>query len=866
MELIERDESLSSLHSGFKKIASGEEGHCFFIIGEPGIGKTSLVKTFLSEVGNDCLKYMVACDSLFTPPLLAPLYDLAFQMKKDWANKIASVSSRAELFSMFMEELGNKERPVVLVLEDIHWADEATIDFVKFFARRISRMKCLFIITCRDDEVSQQNALRIILGDLSHDTFSRIQLIPLSRQAVYQLADEKGFDAGDVYSISGGNPFYVNEILASYSPGVPENIKDAILSVYNQQEEAVKKVLQILSVIPEGLEVNRFAIIKVSGDKAMDHCFALKILVLKNDKIIFKHELYRRTIESSLSPLKRISLNKKLLDLLLSAFEEAGEIERIVHYAKNANEKKLVVKYAPLAARKAASVGAHRQAAKLCLTAIEYSEGNDMNQLVELYEAYAYECYLTSKIADAIIYQEKVLSFWQKKNELEKTGNSLRFLSRLWWFEGNYDKAMSFGKQAIEMLCNQPSSKAKAMAYSNMSNLKMTLNLSDECIFWGEKAIAIARELNDEEIIAYNLSVMGTSLMVQEPSMQKGLELLQESLDIALKNSYPERIAYAYNEMGSNGVTIKDYPFAKKMLDEGIRYCEENDIYSLKLYMLKWKARAHLETGNWNEAYQLAEMLVKNQTVLPVIKIGALTVIGTIMIRRGDANALPLLLEAKAMALATGELLRIVPVFMALLEYEWITGKIFIEPEILDHTISDFTRSANFSKNSRFYFWLRKARKEHLQAKGSYNGYDVSNATIAKEEALLWEKLGCPYEQAIILSEGNDDDKRRALSTLKQLGADAVCDKIKMEMRASGIKSIPRGLRESTMKNPAKLTNRELDVLQLLQQSVHNKEIAETLFISAKTVDHHISSILFKLDVKSRGKAVNEALRLGILK
>ncbi len=866
MELIERDDFLTLLHNGFKKIDSEEEGHSFFIMGEPGIGKTSLTKAFLNQVEKKSVQYVGACDSLFTPRPLAPLYDLALQMKADWTNSIESIVSRTELFTKFVYELSDKSRTVVLVFEDIHWADEATLDFIKFFGRRIGRTKCMFIVTCRDNDFGKQHSLRSVLADLAPDTFTRIQLTPLSRQSVFKLANEKGYDAEEVYHISEGNPFYVTEILASYSPGVPENIKDAILSVYDCQEEGTKNAWQIFSIIPEGLEVNRFAIIKASWDEAMDHCFALKIIVVNNNKIIFKHELYRRTIESSLSPFKRIALNKKLLELLLISFEEAGEIERILHYAKNANDNKLVVKYAPLAARKAASVGAHIESAKLYLTAIEYAEGDDMDQLVEFYEAYAYECYLTGQIKSAIIYQGKALKIWQKKNKIEKIGNSMRFLSRLWWYEGNHNNAMSFGKQAVEILENQPLSKAKAMAYSNMSHLKMTLDLPDECAFWGEKAIAIARELNDEETIAYNLSSMGTVLMLREQSLQKGLELLQESLAIAVKNSYHERIAYAYNEMGSNGVTIKDYPFAKKMLDEGINYCEENDIYSLKLYMLKWKARAYLETGNWNEAYQIAEMLLRNENLLPVVKIGALAVVATIKIRRGDPDLLPLLLEAKTKAFETMELLSIVPVFMALLEYEWITGKVFIESEMLDQTINNFTRFENFSKKSRFYFWLRKARKEYLKNKGKYNGYDVSDTAIAKEEATLWEKLGCAYEQALALFEGNEDDKRKALSILQQLGADAIVEKLKMEMRSEGIKKIPRGVRESTKANPCGLTNRELDVLQLLQKSGQNKEIGETLFISPKTVDHHISSILFKLDVNSRSKAVTEALRLGILK
>src|SRR4051812_612587 len=199
----------------------------------------------------------------------------------------------------------------------------------------------------------------------------------------------------------------------------------------------------------------------------------MNVIIMKNDKVVFKHELYRRTIAESLSPFKRMALNKKILELFLASFEEKGEIERIVQYAKNANESKVVVKYAPIAARHAACTGAHIEASKLFLTAIEYSDGNDIDQLVELYEAYAYECYLTNQIKDAIIYQGKALNIWREKGDLEQTGNSLRFLSRLWWFDGNHDEGEKYGKEAVEILKAQPFPKAKAMAYSNMSQLKM---------------------------------------------------------------------------------------------------------------------------------------------------------------------------------------------------------------------------------------------------------------------------------------------------------------------------------------------------------------------------------------------------------
>ncbi|HET9824829.1 MAG TPA: response regulator transcription factor, partial [Chitinophagaceae bacterium] len=569
--------------------------------------------------------------------------------------------------------------------------------------------------------------------------------------------------------------------------------------------------------------------------------------------------LYRRTIEASLSPFRRITLNKNLLGLFLESFEENGEIEKIVHYAKNANESQLVVKYAPMAAKQAACVGSHIEASKLFLTAIEYSEDADDDQLVKFYEDYAYECYLTSQISEAITYQGKALKIWREKNNIEQIGNSLRFLSRLWWFEGNHQRSESFAQQAVEVLDNQPSSKAKAMAYSNMSQLKMLSDCTDQCISWGEKAIDIATAVNDEETLAHALNSMGSSLMLNQATTEKGIALLQESLSLSLKNGYHEHAGRAYAALGSNAATIKNYSLSRRTLDDGVNYCDDRDLNSLKLYMLGWKARLSLETGNWEEALAVASNLLKKETLLPVIKIGALVVVATIQMRRGDFNAVNLLLEARTMAFKTTELQRIVPVLTALLEYEWLTGQRQIEQDVLEETMNKFIHAKTFSKKSRFVFWLRKVARQNLLIDDNFK-------QIRVKEAASWKELGCPYEEALSLFDGNDNDKRKALSLVQHLGANAVSEKFKMHMRSSGIKKIPRGMRESTKINPAQLTNRELDVLHLLRKGIQNKEIAEALFISPKTVDHHISSILFKLDVNSRSKAVNEAIRLGILK
>lgn len=864
MELIERDEFLRLLQKHFNNI-SESDGHCVMVSGEAGIGKTALVRAFCKQKEDECDIFLGACDDLFTPRPLAPLYDVMSQLKKVDLTKTHSGNDRADLFSNFFEEFRNRKKKFILVFEDIHWADEATLDFIKFFAKRISGIPCLFILTYRDNEIHSRHPLRNILGQLPPDSFTKISITPLSKEAVQKMAVEKGYSGEDVFSISGGNPFYVNEILASYSPGVPDNIKDSILSVYERQEEGTKHAWQICSVIPEGLEVDRFATIRASWDEGMDHCFAMNVIIVKNNKVIFKHELYRRTIEESLSPFKRIALNRKILDLFLNSFEEGGEIERILHYAKNANEKDLVVKYAPLVASKAACVGSHMEAAKLFFTAIEYSETNDTDQLLQFYEGYAYECYLTNQIQKAIIYTEKSLTLWKEKNDIEKTSNSLRLLSRLWWLDSNRENAERYAEQSIEILHSHPRTAAKAMALSNMAQLKMLLDEPDKCLELGEKAIGIATEVGAEEALSHALNNVGTVLMDMPASKEKGIRLLQESLAIALKNSFHEHAARAYSNLASNGVKLKDYAFAKKILDEGVLYCEERDLDSWRLNMMSLKAIVYLETGDWIKAYSIADNLLKTEDKPRAFKIRALIVVSKIKLRTGDADPLSLLQNAESKAFETMELQRIIPLLIAFLEYEWLTGKACIRPENLAWIIKRIDHSIYSAENSEFAFWLRKARKQHLQLKEINEEYDVSTVKMALKAAEIWKRSGCPYQQAISLSEGNEDDKKSALVIFQQLGAKAIGEKIKMEMRASGIKNIPRGIRESTKANPAQLTNRELEIIYLLQKAVHNKEIADMLFISPKTVDNHISSILFKLDVNSRSKAVVEARRLGIL-
>ena len=864
MELVERDGFLATLNSKLKTV-SGGEGHTVFLSGVAGIGKTSLIKAFCKDVLSFYNVYTGTCDALFTPRPLAPLYDIAWQIRNDFWQDIGNMSDRALLFTRFYHELAHQLKPSIIVFEDIHWADEATLDFVKFLARRITQLKCLFILSYRDDEIHSGHPLTNFTGQLPRDSFSRLELTYLSQETVKRMALGKGYDGDYVFKMTGGNPFYVNEVLASYNTDVPESIKDVILSAYHRSNETTKKIWDLLAVIPDGLEIRYLEKYEPGYAQAIEACLQSQILVIKDRFIFFKHELFRKAVENSLSPLKRISLNERILELFIKSFEQNNQIERIVHHAKNANEHEVVVHYAPLAAAHAASVGAHIEAAKLYLTAIEYYQDTDKNILLRFYEDYAYECYLTNQIKEAIIYTTKSLHLLTEKSNVEKTGNCLRFLSQLWFFEGKLRQAENFAKQAIDVLDKRPSSTAKAMAYCNMSQLKIRSDEPEDCIFWGEKAIAMGRELDNEEILTYALNNVGFIQARMYLSKEKGIGLLKKSLDIALRNSYHEHAARAYANLGHNEVIVKEYQLAKNTLEAGLKYCEERNLDSWTDYMLSSKARLLLETSFWNEAYKIADTLLKNENQIPLVKIQGLVTMARIKMRLGDSDAVTLLMEAKIKAFEAMEMQRIIPVVVALLEYEWITGDSLIEQEEISSVLSRAEKVGDIHENSELAFWLSNTKNETWKPKLVHEGYRVNNEKMVTESAVIWEELDCSYQQALILFQGQETQKKKAISIVNELGAKAVYEKMKFDMRAFGIKRIPRGVNKTTQQNPSLLTDREIDVLKLLNEGLQNKEIASKLFISAKTVEHHISSILFKLDVNSRSKAVREAVRLEII-
>jgi predicted ATPase len=207
--LLERDGELAALHDGLEAVRGGSEGRVVLVSGEAGVGKTTLLRRFSEECDGSARVLWGGCDPLFTPRPLGPLLDVAESAGGDLAQVVESPVLPHELVAALARDL-QARAPTVLVLEDLHWADEATLDVLRLLARRVKTVPSLIVATYRDDALAPPHPLRIVLGELATNrAIRRLKLAALSPAAVARLAEPHGVDADELYRKTAGNSFFV---------------------------------------------------------------------------------------------------------------------------------------------------------------------------------------------------------------------------------------------------------------------------------------------------------------------------------------------------------------------------------------------------------------------------------------------------------------------------------------------------------------------------------------------------------------------------------------------------------------------------------------------------------------------------------
>jgi DNA-binding CsgD family transcriptional regulator/tetratricopeptide (TPR) repeat protein len=854
MDLLEREGCLADLQEWLGGVAT--RGGCIALLGgEAGIGKSSLLHEFSNRQRHARVLWG-ACDALFTPRPLAPLYDIARQARGAILSAVNSGANRDALFAAALDEL---ERAATLVVfEDMHWADEATLDLLKYLGRRIHRTHAMLAVSYRDDEVGPRHPLRFVIGDLPRASTLRISLSPLSEPAIAQLARRAGRPSKGLHRITGGNPFFVTEVLAGVTDTVPVTVRDAVLARALKLSSAAREIAEFVCVVPGKTELWLLEQATRSDEADIEGCLSIGMVRDEDGALAFRHELARRALEDSLSPARQQSLHAKVLSIL--APRPGIHAARLAHHADGARNAEDVLRFAPIAAAQAASVGAHREAASHYHAALRHAQNLSPDKRVELQEHLSYEYHLTGEHERAIEIRREALEIWRASGQRVREGDTLRWLAWLSWFAGNSAEATRYGVDAVETLESLPPGPELAMAYCIRADLDMETHEADSAIDWAQRAIALAEPWANTEILSQALNSLGTVRLIGGNS--SGWADLKRSLQLALAGGLPERVVGCYTSLTAMAVSGRQYVNAAHYLSLGLAYCEEHDLDTWWLYLLAYRARMRFEQGQWNGAGDDAEAVLRHPRPTSISRIPALRILGHLRIRRGHPDASSPLAEARVFSGPGSELQRIGTLAAVCAEAAWLAGDRDGVLREVQPAYDLVCQRRDPRMKGELAAWLWRVNALEQQPSDIAEPYALEISRDWQGAVQAWKALGCPYEHASMLAwYGTEIEQREALTIFEQLGAAPAAVALRKQMRARGIRSVPRGARTSTRDDPHGLTRREAEILKLLSDGLRNSAIARRLFVSTKTIDHHVSAILTKLGVQSRAEAIAMAHR-----
>jgi DNA-binding CsgD family transcriptional regulator len=856
MELLERDAVLAQLSEALGRAATGR-GLVVAISGEAGIGKTSVVRRFVAERDGDARVLWGACDDLAVPRPLGPFRDIAEGCPGSLADGLAS-GDRVEVFRAMLDELG-RESPTICVVEDAHWADEATLDVLAFVGRRIEEVGALLVVTFRDDELPPDHPLRRALAAVPPEAHLRLPLDPLSEAAVRSLAGAGG-DAAAIHAATGGNPFFVSEALDAGLAPTPASVRDAVLARAARLSPEARSALELVSVVPARAEL--WLIEECLGDstRLLGECERRGLLIVDAGVAGFRHELARRAVEEALPGARRIGLNRQVLAALS---RHGAEPARLAHHAEEAGDAAAIVEHCLAAARQAVAVRSHREAQAFFAQALRDAGRLEVPERARAFEELSLEAYYAGDATAAIEAREHALALRRDLGSPLEVGDGLRWMSRLRWWVGDREGAERAGAEALEVLGDLPPGRELAMALSNSAQLAMLAQRSDDALREGRAAMALAADLDDTEILVHAQTNVGTELMRSDA--EAGRRLLADSAAMAAEAGLDDHACRAFTNMSWNDLDFCRLDLAERTAREGLAFAHEREQRGFALYLIASQALIDLARGRWQAAAEGATSLVEEPEFTEIGRVPALHVLGIVRVRRGEPGGSDLLAEAWDLARGSRELQRIRPVACARAEIAWLAS----DPEGVDEATRDaFALALRVGHEwdvGKLAIWRHRAGVLSGTPGACARPFALEIEGDPRAAAEAWRELGVPYLQALALvGAGDGPALLEALDLLDGLGASAASRLVRAELRRLGVRNVPRGPRPATRANPAGLSARQLEIAGLLALGLSNREISERLVISPRTVEHHVAAVLVKLGVGSRAQVADLGAELGV--
>jgi DNA-binding CsgD family transcriptional regulator/tetratricopeptide (TPR) repeat protein len=857
--ILERKPELAALAAAADEARTGD-GSVVLIAGEAGIGKSRLVQALGSMLPAETRLLVGYCDDLATPRVLGPLRDLMGSVGTALTDALES-GDQSRVSDALRAELDWPEHPTVLVVEDAHWADEASLDVLRFLVRRIASLPAVLVLTYRDEELTRDHPLQQLLGLASGTPrLRRLRPARLSPDAVRRLAAHTVLDADQVFEVTSGNPFFVAEVLASGDvAGVPHTVAEAVAARLADLDERTRDAVELLAVVPSGADRWLVEEVVPGGLARLALAERRGVLTVSPTRVAFVHELARRAVADSMPAAGRVACNQAVLAALLDRHDRV-DLSRIVHHAAEAGAGDVIVRHGPAAAREAVAAGSHREAAAHYRLVLDQRSVFSPGEYADLLQEYAVECYTVGLADLAVRAQEDAVRLRRELGDPRALGVALRWLSRMQWWAGARAEAEASGAEAVEVLQVASDEPALALALSNQSQLHMLAGRWSDSVAVGERAVAMARELGDSALLSHALNNVGTAL--SNDGHPEGQALLEESLAVALDAGEVEHACRAYVNVVWHLVDVLRLADAERILEDAIELADGAEFHGFLRYLKVTRSMVYLELGRWDEAEREARWAVESE---PTTRCPALVVLGTVRVRRGQDSGDQLLAQAWEIAQHIGEAQRIGPAVSALLEAAWLQGDSSRVGSAAAPAYEHVRRFGRVALAAELGYWMHAAGAT-VPLIDSDHPYTLLATGHWRAAAEAWQRAGSRYQYALALAQSPDpNDLLSALSTLDSLGAEPLAHLVRRRLRESGVTRIPRGPAQATRDNPAGLTERQADVVRLLAEGLTNAEIAARLVLSVRTVDTHVAAILNKLGARTRRDAAARANERGLL-
>ena len=857
-ELLERAGPFRVLEQALASVGRSGRGNVVVVCGEAGVGKTALLRSFCDQVARAQRVLWGTCDPLFAPPPFGPLFAIAESTGGELGPALAQGANPPQVALALARELRSSP-PTLLVLEDLHWADEATLDVFTLLFRRAETVPALVAGTYRDDALENAHPMRRVLGELATTAaVRRLKLAPLSPDAVGQLAAPRGVDGRVLYDKTGGNPFFVAEVLAGHSEQIPPTVKDAVLARAMRLSRSARELLEAASVVPQRAEGWLLEALAGAASQAVDECVSAGMLVAEGDGVVFRHELARLSLESSVGPAKKALLHRRALAAISGRPGDDLEFARLAHHAEEAGDTDAVVRFAPPAAERASSMGAHREAAAQFARLLRFGAGLPLDQRADVLERRSDECYLADQSDEAIAALQRALECRSALGDTLGEGRTLTRLGWILWCPGRAAESERAAREAVAVLERLPASRELARAYAKLGWNSIFRDESGAGAEWGERALRLAEDIGDTE------TALEARTIVAHGLPDHGLEEIEQILKRGRQVGAAEQTGIAYVRLVQGALDVRRYDVAADGLAKGLEYCSDHGIELHRHYLLSYRARLQLDQGRWAQAAETADAVLRIPRASIMPRIIALTVLGLVRARRGDPGHRPLLDEAWDLAEPTGEVYRFGGLAAARAEAAWLE----CDPDGVASATERALRLAlkcSPALADDLGVWRHRAGLGTAKPVAAGLPYGLQLAGCWDAARALWAEAGCPYEAALCLADANDEARLRlALEELLGLAARPAAAIVARRLREMGVSSLPRGPRATTRQNRYGLTARELEVLALVNEGLQNGQIAYRLVVSVKTVDHHVEAILRKLGAKTRADARATATSLGI--